>query len=116
MFAAALCACAFAAEPPEIPLGANGAPGSEGKVSKEKVEMVGGGKERRVSDVVNPAIAVYLMPKEIANGAAVIVAPGGGHRFHSFDHEGHDLAKLLANAGVIGDVLNTDWRAPRSGV
>lgn len=103
--AAVVCVCALAAEPPEIPLWANGAPGSEGKLSKEKIELVGGGRERRVSGVVNPTIAVYLPRKDIATGAAVIVAPGGGHRFHSFDHEGHDVAKWLANAGVVGVVL-----------
>ncbi len=105
VFAAAVCACAFAAEPPEIPLWANGAPGSEGKLSNEKVEMVGGGNERRVSGVVNPAIAVYLPAKDIATGAAVIVAPGGAHRFLSFDSEGHGVARWLASVGVVGVVL-----------
>lgn len=106
LFASAvLCSTMFAADPPEIPLWANGAPGSEGKLNNEKVEMVGGGKERRVSGVVNPTIAVYTPSRESATGAAVIVAPGGGHRFHSFDHEGHNVAKWLASVGVVGVVL-----------
>ncbi len=106
MFAAvALCAAMSAAEPPEIPLWANGAPGSEGKANNEKVELLGGGKERRVSGVVNPTIAVYLPSKETATGAAVIVAPGGGHRFHTFDNEGHNVASWLASVGVVGIVL-----------
>jgi acetyl esterase/lipase len=105
MFAVAVCACAFSAEPPEILLWANVAPGSEGMVSKEKVEISGAGKERRVSDVVNPTIAVYLPPKDMATGAAVIVAPGGAHRFHTFDNEGHNVAKWLASVGVVGVVL-----------
>ena len=102
---AALCATMNAAEPPEIPLWANGAPGSEGKANNEKVEVVGGGKERRVSGVVNPTIAVYLPSKETATGAAVIVAPGGGQRFHTFDNEGHNVASWLASVGVVGVVL-----------
>jgi len=103
--AVAMCSLMAAAEPPEIPLWVNGAPGSEGKVSKEKVELLGASKERRVSDVVNPTIAVYVPEKSIATGAAVIVAPGGGHRFHTFDNEGHNVAKWLASVGVVGVVL-----------
>src|SRR5882672_11806072 len=97
---------ALASEPPEIPLWPNGAPGSEGLTTREKIEMVGaGGQERRVSNVINPTIAVYLPPSEKATGAAVIIAPGGGHRFLSFDSEGHDVAKWLSTIGVAGVVL-----------
>jgi endo-1,4-beta-xylanase len=97
---------AFAAEPSEIALWSKGAPGSEGLQLKETVENVGKDRvERRVSNVTNPTIAVYLPSKDSATGAAVIVAPGGGHRFLSFDHEGHDVAKWLSSIGVVAVVL-----------
>jgi len=48
---------------------------------------------------------VFLPPKEKANGAAVIICPGGGHRFLSIDHEGYDVARWLNEQGVAGFVL-----------
>ena len=46
---------AFAADPPEIPLWPNGAPGSENLSLKETVEQVASG--RRVSNVTNPTMS-----------------------------------------------------------
>jgi endo-1,4-beta-xylanase len=50
-------------------------------------------------------LTVYLPSKESANGAAVIIAPGGGHRELWTDHEGHNIAKWLSSRGVAGFVL-----------
>jgi acetyl esterase/lipase len=94
--------------------GPGGAPGSEGLALKESVENVGKQRtERRVTNVTNPTIALYLPPSDSATGTVVIVAPGGGHRQLSFDHEGHDVAKWLSSIGVAGVVLK--YRLARAG-
>jgi hypothetical protein len=57
----------------------SGAPGSEGKTGDEIVRSNEHG-ERIVSNVHHPSITLYLPSKDKATGAAVIIAPGGGHR------------------------------------
>ncbi len=46
-----------------------------------------------------------MPPKEKATGAAVVICPGGGHRYLSIDHEGYDVANWLASQGIAGFVL-----------
>ncbi len=82
----------------------NGAPGSEGKMAEEAMRLSSGG-ERVVSSVHRPSLTVYLPSKESATGAAVIIAPGGGHRELWTDHEGHNIAKWLSGRGVAAFVL-----------
>src|SRR6266568_4234386 len=65
-------------QPKEIRLWPNGAPGSEGKTGDEAVRITPDG-EHVVSNVHQPSLTPYLPPKDKATGAAVIVAPGGGH-------------------------------------
>jgi acetyl esterase/lipase len=93
-----------ASQSKEIPLWPNGAPGSEGKSGPEAVRLAENG-ERVVSNVHQPSITPYLPPKEKATGAAVIVAPGGGHRELWTDHEGHNIARYLSARGVAAFVL-----------
>jgi hypothetical protein len=69
---------ATAADQTVVLLWPNGAPGSEGKTAPEKVRLTPDG-ERVISSVHQPSITVYLPSKETATGAAVVVAPGGGH-------------------------------------
>jgi acetyl esterase/lipase len=88
----------------EIPLWPNGAPGSEGKAGTEAVRVTPQG-ERVVSNIHQPSITPYLPPKEKATGAAVIIAPGGGHRELWADHEGHNIARYLSARGVAAFVL-----------
>jgi endo-1,4-beta-xylanase len=104
---AALAAPIFAADPPEVALWPNGAPGSEGKTAKEVVTDRGkdGVKNRAVSSIHNPTLTVYLPAKDKANGAAVVICPGGGHRYLSIDNEGYDVAKWLSSSGVAAFVL-----------
>ena len=58
-----------------------------------------------MKNVHNPSITVYLPPKETATGAAVVIAPGGGHSELWADHEGFNMAAWLSNHGVAGIVL-----------
>ena len=59
--------------------------------------------ERVVSSVHRPSITPYL--PAAPTGAAVIIAPGGGHREMWTDHEGHNVARWLSDHGVAAFVL-----------
>jgi len=97
---------ALAADHPEIRLWANGAPGSEGKTAKEVDEPPN--KDHgylKVTGIDNPSVTVFLPPRETATGAAIVIAPGGGHQFLNFDQEGTNVAEYLNTIGVAGFVL-----------
>ncbi len=91
-------------EPAEILLWPNGAPGSEGKTNEEIVRIMANG-DHQVSSVHKPSITVFLPPAAEATGAAVIVAPGGGHMKLSMDNEGRNVARWLSEHGVAAFVL-----------
>jgi endo-1,4-beta-xylanase len=90
---------ALAAAEPVVYLWPNGAPGSEGQTGPEKDE------NNRVSSIHKPSITVFLPDAAKATGAALIVAPGGGHRYLAIEHEGWAVAKWLRNAGIAAFVL-----------
>jgi acetyl esterase/lipase len=89
---------------PVVPLWPNGAPGSEGKTAPESTRIAAPGGDHIVSSVHRPSITVYL-PKSNASGAAVVIAPGGGHSELWMDHEGYNVAEWLSEHGVAGLVL-----------
>ena len=100
----ALAVSLTASNPETILLWPNGAPGSEGKDTPEKVVTSNNG-EQTVSNVHKPSMTVYLPPSDKANGAAVIVAPGGGHKILCVTHEGSNVAEWLAEHGIAAFVL-----------
>jgi acetyl esterase/lipase len=55
--------------------------------------------------VDQPKITVYRAPADKANGAAVVVCPGGGYRVVAADHEGKQVAEWLNGLGVTAFVL-----------
>lgn len=81
-----------------------GAPGAVVDGGEEITRVTAQG-EHVISNVHRPSITPYVPQPEDAVGAAVIIAPGGGHRELWSDHEGHNLAKWLAERGVAGFVL-----------
>jgi endo-1,4-beta-xylanase len=96
----------LAADRPEVPLWANGAPGSEGKTAREVDEPPN--QEHgylKVTGVHVPSLTVFLPPPGTASGAAVVIAPGGGHQFLNFDQEGTYVAEYLNSIGVAGFVI-----------
>src|SRR6185503_15501043 len=95
---------ALAAEPDAIPLWPGGAPGSEGRTDKEVVEQ-GANGESKVSNIHRPSLTPYLPPKGKATGTAVIIAPGGAHRYLAIGHEGYNVARWLSERGIAGFVL-----------
>ena len=90
-----------------LPLWPGGAPGFEGMREKKEVitEPAKPGDSLHVSSIHNPSLTIYLPPKDKATGAAMIVAPGGGHRFLSIDTEGANVAEWLNGIGVAAFVL-----------
>jgi acetyl esterase/lipase len=92
------------AQNPTVLLWANGAPGSEGKTANEVIRVNENG-EHIVSSVHRPSITVYLPAQDKSSGAAVIIAPGGGHRELWMDHEGYNVARWLSERGVAAFVL-----------
>ncbi|MGA8311634.1 MAG: alpha/beta hydrolase, partial [Terriglobales bacterium] len=77
---------------------------SEGKSQEESVRVNENG-EHIVSGIHHPSITPFFPAKSVSTGAAVIIAPGGGHRELWMDHEGYRVAKWLSDHGVAAFVL-----------
>ena len=99
-FGSAVTFLAAAETRPIIPLWPQGAPGSEAR--KNEPEKVDGDK---VSNIHHPSLTVYQPSKDKATGTAVIVVPGGGHRFLVMNHEGYNVGEWLAERGIAAFVL-----------
>jgi acetyl esterase/lipase len=56
-------------------------------------------------DADKPSLTVYPAAKETANGAAVVICPGGGYGGLAIDHEGHAVARWMNTLGVHAFVL-----------
>ncbi|MGP8200060.1 MAG: alpha/beta hydrolase [Limisphaerales bacterium] len=97
-FTGAVCLCA--GEPQVVPLWSNGAPGFENRRNEPELA-----KDYWVRNIHNPSITVFLPPKEKANGAAVLICPGGGHRELVFKAEGVEPAHFFNNLGMAAFVL-----------
>jgi acetyl esterase/lipase len=87
-------------EPAVFPLWPEGAPGFESR--RDEPEQA---RDYWVRNIHNPSVTVFLPPKEKANGAAVVIVPGGGHRELVFGAEGVEPAKYLNNPGLAAFVL-----------
>jgi len=87
-----------------IPVYRAAAPGSEGWTQHEVAYKDERG-EPMVRNVVRPSLTAYLPSKETATGAAMIVAPGGGFRWLSWQSEGTQVAEWLQAHGVAAFVL-----------
>jgi len=64
----------------------------------------------RISGVTVPTITAYIVPKEKATGAAVMICPGGGYGILAASHEGSDFAKWFNERGISAFVLK--YRLP----
>jgi acetyl esterase/lipase len=73
--------------PQEIPLWENGAPGALGSDEADR-----------------PTLTIYRAPR-VANGTAVVVAPGGGYQTLAMDHEGRQVAYWFNAMGISAFVL-----------
>lgn len=56
-------------------------------------------------NITTATLTPFLPKAGTANGAAVIVAPGGGYRWLSLSNEGWEVAQALADKGIAAFVL-----------
>jgi acetyl esterase/lipase len=70
----------------------------------------GSARVQSVINIHNPSIEVHLAGGRGSNGAAVIVAPGGGHQILWVGPEGGDVVPFLANYGVSTIILRNRLR------
>jgi acetyl esterase/lipase len=97
------CAAAHAQQAPApqvIPLWDKGAPGYESRRNEPEQHQ-----DWWYKNIHNPSLTVYLPAAGKANGTAVIVAAGGGHRELVFNPEGVEPAQYLASLGVTAFAL-----------
>ncbi|HEX7983766.1 MAG TPA: alpha/beta hydrolase [Duganella sp.] len=81
-------------------LWSDGAPGSEKRHGEAETVQ-----NTYVSNIHDPSLTVVKADARHANGAAVVIAPGGGHRMLVWMNEGMVAAKSLNRAGVTAFVL-----------
>lgn len=97
-----------------IDLWPNGAPGAPARLPVETVKersTVPAYNDRFAAGIARPRMAVFRPSKP--NGAAVLIAPGGGYSWVVVDKEGYEMARWLAARGVTAFVLF--YRLPGDG-
>ncbi|UZK66338.1 alpha/beta hydrolase [Sphingomonas sp. M1-B02] len=103
------------AEPVEtIDLWPKDAPGRPATLPVEKIDQRSSDPlvaDRSVSGIATPRLVAFR--PRIANGASVLVMPGGGYSRIVIDHEGYDLARWLVARGFTAYVLF--YRLPGEG-
>lgn len=88
------------AEPNAIPLGTGGV--ADQPASETWFRQWGDPMARNITKAT---LTPFLPKPGKANGAAVIVAPGGGFRWLSMGNEGWEVAQALADKGIAAFVL-----------
>lgn len=114
--ALAFATSAAAAEPvvwrlwPANPPDEAGDLGPEHDRTRPDDRLVDGRRVTRITNVSHPTLSVFKPPEEADTGAAVIVAPGGGHTILAWDLEGTEVVEWLNAIGVTGVLLK--YRVP----
>jgi dienelactone hydrolase len=102
---ASIAACAQGAGGHEVvKLWPKDTPGVQADARPEAVRISPEG-DHVITHVAEPSITLYLPSRQAATGAAVIIAPGGGHSELWIDHEGFHVAEFLSEHGVAAFVL-----------
>jgi acetyl esterase/lipase len=101
----AMLCMSVAAQEKVIPLYPGAAPGSEAWIHSEKENRTNLWQTRVVFNVAKPSLTVFQPEAAKANGAAVVICPGGGFYALSIDSEGFDVARSLMAKGVTCFVL-----------
>lgn len=92
----------------EIPLWPGAPPGSEREnpAPEDEHEIWAGEPGREtVAHVTRPTLAVFPAEPGRANGAALVIAPGGGYTLLAIHHEGWQVARRFALTGITCFVL-----------
>ena len=90
-----------------IPVWPGAAPGSENWTQKEETTTFPGHPTggSLVRNVTHPTLTVFLPDPSTASGTGVVVCPGGGFHFLSWNSEGTEVAKWLSAHGIAAFVL-----------
>ncbi|MBB3187078.1 alpha/beta hydrolase [Microbacter margulisiae] len=89
----------------ELPVWPNGPAESNGITAKEFIK-----NHHSVFNISKAVITVQLPAADKANGAAVLICPGGGYIEEAIYHEGYEFADWLNEHGIAGIVLK--YRLP----
>jgi len=81
------------------------APGSEDWNYNEVEFPNPGTKTKMLRNVVDPTLEVFTPEESISTGTAVIICPGGGNVWLSYESEGTAVASWLAKKGITAFVL-----------
>lgn len=109
-------ATASAAEPITWNIWPGQPPGDEAQLGPEfdrtgaDGRLVAGRRVIRLTNVSVPTVAIFKPEPEVDTGAAVVIAPGGGHTILAYDLEGTEIAAWLNSIGLTGIVLK--YRVP----
>jgi acetyl esterase/lipase len=103
-----LCLIGAADDPAPVPpprydaiaLWPGGAPGSAARAKEAEI-----GRDYWVRNVHAPSLLAFPAAPEHNNGAAIVIAPGGGHRLLVWTNEGTRVATALNRYGVSAFVL-----------
>lgn len=96
---------------PDKPPGERQALGPEQDLSKPNEGLVAGRQLIRLGNVTQPTLQVFRPDPAKANGAAVLVCPGGAYNILALDLEGTEVCEWLNSLGVTGVLLK--YRVPR---
>ncbi|MBL9139929.1 MAG: alpha/beta hydrolase [Verrucomicrobiales bacterium] len=106
-----------AAADPAVPLWREQPPGEkqqfgpEQDLTKPNEGLVGGRRLIRLGNVTRPTLQVFRPDPAKANGAAVLICPGGAYNILALDLEGTEVCEWLNSLGVTGVLLK--YRVPR---
>ena len=93
----------------QTPLYLGKIPNSKDAANEEVIKTTPGG-DSLAYKVSVPTIQAFLPPKNIANGTAVIIFPGGGYQTLVLKREGSDMARSFNRLGVAAFVVK--YRLP----
>jgi acetyl esterase/lipase len=88
-----------------IPLYAGAAPGSEAWTHHEQQSFSESWADDVATNVTRPTLTVVRPAEGTANGAAIVICPGGGFHGLSMGFEGYRVAEWLAARGITCFIL-----------
>lgn len=91
---------------PEGVMPGHGAEGPEMLSSPEKTDT------RRITNISHPTLTLFSVPATNAPAPFVLVCPGGGYNYVTYDKEGVEIAGWLNSNGISAAVLK--YRTPRN--
>lgn len=114
LFVTMLASRALAVEPLTLNLWPDKPPGDENyqpPAPSTKAKAPKNDGTTRLDLVTTPSLTIYRPTAGKANGAAVVICPGGGYNILAWDKEGTEVAEWFNSIGVTAAVLK--YRIPR---